>query len=76
MSKPKFFIFGEDYAAAIVGPYESRSAAAAHVRMAKKRGDGAENRVVTEAELPALREEYEPALLELTPDEFVRLLDD
>lgn len=61
----KFYVYAEDLASALIGPFDDRAAAEAHVVFLAERGDAAEGRVVTEAEAAAMEE---PGM-RLTPDE-------
>ncbi len=47
---PKYFVYGEDMAAALVGPFQTVEAALAHVSFCEARGDADPGRVVDEVE--------------------------
>lgn len=69
LAKGPWFVFGEDPAAGLIGPFSTPTEAAEHVRFCKQRGDSAENRVVNGEEAAKLRKDYGSVMIELTPEE-------
>ena len=63
-----WYLYCEDFAAAVVGPFDDRESAEDHIRYCERRGDGATMQVVTEQEAHDLADEH-PNCVWMTPTE-------
>ncbi len=50
-----YYVYAEDLASALIGPFHQQSVAETHIIYCQRRGDGAEMRVVDSAEAALLR---------------------
>lgn len=63
------FVYAEDFAGALIGPFDDTDAANDHIEFCRKRGDGAEARIVTEQEAMDIDAGWPGAIMKLTPQE-------
>jgi hypothetical protein len=63
----RMYVFGEDMASALVGPFDTREEAQAHVAFCEARGDGARHEVISS--FIAARLDPASVHLQMTPDE-------